>query len=128
MPKRLWYVGKKQEETAFQDRTGGIVWTPGKSAVIEDDALANRMLMHPDVFSDKEPGETADSLELGQPDDYSIDASGAPPQASVSLCDAVLATELPEGVQVSAIIAPGVEVAAPAPAPAPAAKTGKKRS
>lgn len=46
---KIRYVGKKELETAFQEKTG-LVWTP--DAVHEvDDATATRMLLHPDVFA-----------------------------------------------------------------------------
>ncbi|MDB5732324.1 MAG: hypothetical protein JWQ03_2219, partial [Variovorax sp.] len=45
----LAYVGTKDAEAAFSDRTG-IVWRPGSRHAIPAD-IASRMLQHPDVFA-----------------------------------------------------------------------------
>lgn len=54
------YVGKKQQETAFFDKTG-IVWTPDAVHDVANLETGKAMLKHPDVF---EPVEEAPTLGL----------------------------------------------------------------
>lgn len=61
---KIRYVGLKDEERAFTEKTG-IVWTPGLEAEI-DVATASRMLQHPDVFEDaSKPAKTPVALASG---------------------------------------------------------------
>lgn len=47
---QIKYVGLKQFEDAFKTETG-VTWGPGIAHDIKDEALAARMLKHPDVFA-----------------------------------------------------------------------------
>ncbi|APW38444.1 hypothetical protein RD110_15585 [Rhodoferax koreense] len=58
---RIRYVGAKDAERAFIDKTG-IVWTPGDEHEIEV-GTASRMLQHPDVFADAEKFAAAQKFQ-----------------------------------------------------------------
>lgn len=104
MTTQIKYVGLKDAEAAFQDKTG-IVWTPGSSHPIES-ALASRMLQHPDVFAEdtSETGATkATTSAVGVPLSSAarVDAKESSEVVSITLEDGT--TEVLTGLDVAAL-------------------------
>ena len=66
---KLKYVGHKPQCTAFKLETG-ITWLPGAVHEVKD-ALAAKMLKHPDVFAAAakaaEPEQNEDQADMGNP-------------------------------------------------------------
>lgn len=73
---KIKYVGLKQKCTAFLAETG-ITWTQG-SAYDVDDAMAARMLKHPDIFASAE-----DEMPAPPAPQVPADAPAAAPAAPV---------------------------------------------
>jgi hypothetical protein len=62
---KIRYVGQKQSETAFNDRTG-ITWTPEQVEAVDVKHAAD-MLKHPDVFALDEPAFAGLATAKGSP-------------------------------------------------------------
>jgi hypothetical protein len=94
---KLKYVGLKEEETAFSPETG-ITWTPGSSHEVPD-AIAKRMLAHPDVFAldAAKPAPVKAATQAPPPPPPPAPPPPAPPAPPASIVKGEFVIAAPDG-------------------------------